>query len=59
MSPEDERVVQKFREKIFQGPDRDLYLHVGFFFLWFNAVEFKLTYFGPPPEKWSDLNYVF
>jgi hypothetical protein len=44
MSPEDERVVTKFREKTFQGPDRNLYLHVGYFFSWFNAVEFKITY---------------
>ena len=44
MSPEDERVVTKFRDKIFHGPDRDLYLHIGFFFFWFNAVEFKITY---------------
>ena len=28
---------------IFGGEDRDLYLHVGYFFNWYNQVEWKIT----------------
>jgi hypothetical protein len=31
------------RARIFSGEDRDLYLHVGYFFTWFNHVEWSLT----------------
>jgi hypothetical protein len=31
------------RARVFAGEDRDLYLHVGYFFTWYNNVEWKIT----------------
>ena len=36
---------EKLRSEIFGGPDRDLYLHIGYFMSWFSAVELKITFF--------------
>lgn len=43
MSPHDERVLGDFRDQAFNGPDRDLYLHIGHFLTWYNMVEWRLT----------------
>ena len=32
------------RARVFAGEDRDLYLHVGYFFTWYNNVEWKITH---------------
>jgi hypothetical protein len=31
------------RVRVFAGEDRDLFLHVGYFFTWYNNVEWKIT----------------
>jgi hypothetical protein len=36
-------VLEKERTRIFASEDRDLYLHVGYFFAWYNQVEWKIT----------------
>jgi hypothetical protein len=36
-------VLQNARAQIFAGEDRELYLHVGYFFCWYNQVEWKIT----------------
>jgi hypothetical protein len=39
----DHSFLEAERARIFSGEDRDLYLHVGYFFTWFNHVEWSLT----------------
>ncbi len=34
---------EKIRSGLFGGPDRDLYVHIGYFMSWFSAVELKIT----------------
>jgi hypothetical protein len=34
--------LEKERTRIFNGEDRDLYPHVGYFFTWFNNVDWKI-----------------
>jgi hypothetical protein len=39
----DQSFLEAERDRIFTGEDRDVYLHVGYFFTWFNQVEMQLT----------------
>jgi hypothetical protein len=39
----DHSFLEAERARIFSGEDRDLYLHVGYFFTWYNHVEWSLT----------------
>jgi hypothetical protein len=44
MTTEDERsMLESERARIFSSDDRDLYLHVGYFFVWYNTVEWQIT----------------
>ena len=36
--------LEQRRQRIFAGEDRDLYLHLGYYLLWFAAVESKITF---------------
>jgi hypothetical protein len=36
--------LTEVRDKIFGGPDRDMFLHVGYFLCWFAHVELNLTF---------------
>jgi hypothetical protein len=38
-----EKMLEGRRAAIFSGEDRDLYLHVGYFFAWYNHVEWKIS----------------
>jgi hypothetical protein len=38
----DHSFLEAERARIFSGEDRDLYLHVGYFFTWYNHVEWVL-----------------
>jgi hypothetical protein len=40
---DDTSKLESERAQIFGGEDRDLYLHVGYFFTWYNSVEWKIT----------------
>jgi hypothetical protein len=40
----DHSFLEAERARIFSGEDRDLYLHVGYFFTWYNHVEWKITH---------------
>ncbi len=40
MTPED---LEALRLKVFSGPDRDLYIYIGVFFVWFAAVESRIA----------------
>jgi hypothetical protein len=35
--------LESERAKIFANEDRELYLHVGYFFTWYNSAEWKIT----------------
>jgi hypothetical protein len=35
--------LEKMRDAVFNSEDRDLILHVGYFFTWYNQVEWRLT----------------
>ena len=39
----DQRFLEALRTRMFSGEDRDLYLHVGYFFTWYNQVDWKIT----------------
>ena len=39
----DQRLLEALRTQMFSGEDRDLYLHVGYFFTWYNQVDWKIT----------------
>jgi hypothetical protein len=38
-----EKALDAKRAAIFSGVDRDLYLHVGYFFAWYNNIDWKIT----------------
>jgi len=38
-----EKGLEAKRAAIFSGADRDLYLHVGYFFAWYNHIDWKIT----------------
>jgi hypothetical protein len=40
---EDEAFLGAAQTKVFEGPDRNTYLHIGYFVTWFSAVEVRLT----------------
>ena len=35
--------LEEFRKAAFEGEDRDLYLHIGYFMMWYSAVEMRIT----------------
>jgi hypothetical protein len=37
------KILEDRRAAIFSGEDRELYLHVGYFFAWYNHVEWKIS----------------
>jgi hypothetical protein len=47
--------LEPFRRRVFDGPDRDLLLHVGFFIVWFTKVEEAITYLIAILGKFRDL----
>src|ERR1044071_8305475 len=40
---DEQKVLEAMRARMFSGEDRDLYLHVGYFFTWYNQVDWKIT----------------
>jgi hypothetical protein len=40
----DHSFLEAERARVFSGEDRELYLHVGYFFTWYNNVEWKITH---------------